>query len=326
MDAPEPHSLPDLHDIQAAAERIRDLIHRTPTLSSRSLGELHGGEVSLKAENLQRAGAFKIRGALNALLVARERAQLGPGGVLTYSSGNHGQAVALAARLLGFTATVVVPEDMARVKRAAVEAYGARIIVCGTTSEDRRLGAMRLARETGAHLIPPYDHPDVIAGQGTIALEVLEDVPELEAVVVPIGGGGLIAGVSIAIKMLRPGVQVIGAEPSTSNDTALSLARGKRVTIPPSKTIADGLRALTPGALTFEAIRRHVDQVLCVDDNEIRQAQRLLLNRAKLLTEPSGAISAAVYCRHGAALAARKVALVLSGGNVDLPLFGETPS
>ncbi len=325
MDPSVPHSLPDLEAIRGAATRLRGLIHRTPLLSSRSLGEIHGVEVYLKPENLQRAGAFKIRGALNALLLAKERGALGPSGVLTYSSGNHGQAVALAAKLLGVAALVVVPEDVTRVKRSAIEGYGASVVPCGTTSEDRHQGALRLAKETGAHIIPPYDHPDIIAGQGTIALEVLEDLPDVEAVILPVGGGGLIAGVSLGLKALRPGVQVIGAEPTTANDTALSLAAGVRVQGLPSRTIADGLRALAPGELTFEAIRRHVDRVLCVDDDEIRHAQRFLLERAKLLTEPSGAITTAVYQRFGSELRARKIVLVLSGGNTDLPPLESGP-
>jgi len=322
-----PFPLPGLDDLWAAASRIRPHVHRTPLLRSRWLEEVCGCEVHLKPENLQRAGAFKIRGAINALLCAQARGELGPAGVLTYSSGNHGQAVALAARILGVSAVVVVPEDITRVKRAAIEGLGARVVACGFTSEDRHRGALEIARESRAHIIPPYDHPDIIAGQGTLALEALEDLPGAEAVVVPVGGGGLLAGVSIGIKSLRPEIRVIGAEPASANDTALSLQAGRRVQTPPSKSVADGLRALTPGELTFEAIRRHVDNVLCVDDDEILAAQQNLLEREKLLVEPSGAVAAAVCARHisrakTVRVRARAVIVVLSGGNAELPLAG----
>lgn len=316
---PQISELPSLDAIRAAHARIKPHIHKTPLLTSRFLGETQGAQVFLKAENLQRAGSFKIRGALNALLTAQARGEIGPAGVITYSSGNHGQAVALAAGIVGCLATIVVPEDIARVKRRAIEGYGGRVVPCGLTSEDRHQGALRRARETGEAIIPPYDHPDIIAGQGTVALEILEDLKDLNAVVVPVGGGGLIAGVSLGIKALCPEAEVIGAEPDTSNDLALSLARGTKVSVPPSKTIADGLRALTPGDLTFEAARRFVSEVWCVPDTSILQAQRILLERAKLLVEPSGAISAAAFLQHGARLRGKSVVLVLSGGNVDLP-------
>lgn len=311
--------MPGIDAIRAAHRRIKSHIHRTPLLSSRSLGALHGATVWLKPENLQRAGSFKIRGALNALLCARERGEIGAAGVLTYSSGNHGQAVALAASILGCRATIVVPEDIARVKLAAIEAYGGRAVTCGLTSEDRHQGALRIARETGAAVIPPYDHPDIIAGQGTIALEVLEELPETDTILVPIGGGGLIAGIAIGTKAIKPTLRVLGVEPSTSNDMALSLESGKKVRIAPSRTIADGLRAITPGNLTFEAAKRHVDRVLCVDDGAILEAQRFLLERAKLLVEPSGAVTAAAFAIHGSELSGTTAVLVLSGGNTDLP-------
>ena len=316
---PPPLDLPGLSQIQAARRRIAAHIHTTPLFSCRSFGERHGAEVHLKAENLQRTGSFKIRGALNALLTARETGRIAGEGVITYSSGNHGQAVALAARILGVRAIVVVPRDIARVKQDAIAGYGAQVVPCGTTSEDRREEAERLAKESGATIIPPYDHPDIIAGQGTIALEVLEALPGADVIIVPVGGGGLISGVAIGTKSLRPEALVFGAEPATSNDMALSLAAGKRVRIDPSRTIADGLRAITPGVLTFEAAQRHLSGVLCVEEAQIRDAQRSILERAKLLVEPSGAVGVAAYLAHGERFAGKKVVAVLSGGNADLP-------
>ena len=314
--------LPDLPEVRAARDRIREHVHRTPLLSSRSLGEAHGARLHLKAENLQRGGAFKIRGALNAVLKARERGDIGPEGVITYSSGNHGQAVALAAQIVGVPGTVFVPEDIAAVKRAAIEEYGARVVPCGLTSVDRQKGAEELAGRTGAFIVPPYDHPDIIAGQGTTALEIVEDLPDVEAILVPVGGGGLISGIAIAAKALKPGVRIIGVEPETANDMALSLAAGRKVSIPPSRTIADGLRALTPGDLTFEAARRCVDEIWCVDDESIVTAQERLLERTKLFVEPSGAAAVAAFLVHGERLRTRTVAVVLSGGNADVPHLG----
>jgi threonine dehydratase len=312
-----PLTLPSLDEVRRARERLLPHVLRTPLLPCPALGGARAARAHLKCENLQRAGSFKIRGALNAMLRAQARGEIGKAGVITYSSGNHGQAVALAARILECPAIVVVPEDVAAVKRAAIEGFGARVVPCGLTSDDRHDGALRIAAETGAAVIPPYDHPDIIAGQGTIALEVIEDLPSAAAILVPVGGGGLIAGISIAARALKPDVRVLAVEPATSNDLALSLVAGKRVRIPPSSTIADGLRALTPGELTFEAIRKHVESVLCVDEASIRRAQRLLLEHAKLLVEPSGAVTAAAYVEHGGDWEAADVVLVVSGGNAD---------
>jgi threonine dehydratase len=313
-----PGPLPGIHDVRIAYNRVRPHVHRTPLLSCRSIEAAHGARLRLKAENLQRGGAFKIRGALNALLEARRRGELGEAGVITYSSGNHGQAVALASRILGCKATILVPEDISRVKKEAIEGYGGRVATCGLTSEDRREGALRLAAETGGKIIPPYDDPLVMAGQGTVALEILQEIGDLDAILVPVGGGGLISGIAITAKALRRGIQVIGVEPEAANDTALSLARGERVRIPAPRTIADGLRAVIPGELTFEAIRKLVDGIWLVSDDAIREAQKLLLERAKLLVEPSGAAALAAYLGRGESLRGRTVAVVLSGGNVDL--------
>ena len=307
--------LPDPIDIATAAERIRPHIHRTPLLRADHLGS---GRLFLKAENLQRAGSFKIRGALNAVLHAREEGRIGAAGVITYSSGNHGQAVALAARIVGCPSTIVAPEDIARVKLRAIEELGGSVVLRGTTSEDRHAGAEEIARKTGAHIIPPYEHPDVIAGQGTVGFEILEDAPDVDLVVVPIGGGGLISGIAIGVKSRSPRTRVVGVEPAGADDTARSLRAGKRVRIDPPRTIADGLRALSPGELTFEAIRRHVDDVWVVADERTSAAQGKLLSRAKLLVEPSGAVSVAAVLDRQAELEGRRIVAVLSGGNTDL--------
>lgn len=314
-----PTSLPVPSDIAQARRRLAPHVHRTPLLSSRSLGKVHGARVWLKPENLQRAGAFKIRGALNALLCARDRGVLGAAGVLTFSSGNHGQAVALAAQIVGTRAVVVVPETIPGVKRSAIETYGASVVVAGRTSEDRHRRALEIERETGAYLVPPYDHPDVIAGQGTVALEILEDLPGTGVILAPVGGGGLLSGVALGANTSPTPPEVVGAEPEGADDTARSLARGERVRLATTDSVADGLRALAPGELTFEIVRRLVRRIWCVSDREILEAQRLLLERAKLLTEPSGATGVAAYLRHGTALAGQEVVIVLSGGNADLP-------
>jgi threonine dehydratase len=311
--------LPSAADLDAAAARLRGRVHRTPILSSRSIGERCGARVYLKCENLQRAGSFKIRGALNACLEAQRANAVGPAGVLTYSSGNHGQAVALAARLLGFPATVVVPEDIPEVKRRAIEGYGGRILACGLTSQERLERALALSRETGAPIIPPFDHPHVIAGQSTVGLEIVEDLPEVETILAPVGGGGLLAGVALAAAARKPAVRVIGVEPEGANAMALSLAAGRIVSLTePPATIADGLRPLAPGPLTFLAASRHVERILVIDDRAIREAQTFLLERAKLLVEPSGAAAAAALLEHGREIEAGTAAVVLSGGNASL--------
>jgi len=311
-------ALPSLADVQAAHRRIQAYVHRTPILSSRFLGDRIGARVHLKAENLQRGGSFKIRGALNAILRAREEGRLGSAPVVTYSSGNHGQGVALAAQIAGCAAVVVVPEDVIGVKRAAMEGYGARVVACGHTSEERRVRAEEIVSETGALMIPPFDHPHVIAGQGTIALEVFADLPGAGAIVVPVGGGGLIAGIALAASALSPDIRIYGVEPETADGMRRSLLAGRPVTISPSRSIADGLRAVRPGDLCFAAARAHVAEVWTVGEESMRMAQRDLLSRAKLLVEPSGAIAVAAIAERSAELAGRTVVAILSGGNTEL--------
>ena len=285
-----------LSDIQAAAERIRGLIHRTPVLTSRTFDALAGASVFFKCENFQRGGAFKIRGAANFILSIPE-ADL-PRGVVTYSSGNHGQAVAIVAESLGIPATIVMPADAPVLKLEATRAHGARIVTYDRATEDREAIGKRIADETGATIVPPYDHPWTIAGQGTAALELLDEAPDLDALVIPIGGGGLISGSSIAARALRPGIRIFGVEPEQGNDTLLSLRAHERVGIPLPETIADGLRASQPGAITFPLIQENVDDVILVSDAEIRAAMKFLLMRMKILVEPSGAASAAAVM-HG---------------------------
>jgi threonine dehydratase len=308
-------------DIREAASRIRSIAKRTPVMTSRGFNAAAGIEAFFKCENLQTGGAFKIRGASN--FVSRLSSEQLARGVVAYSSGNHAQAVAIAARAWGAQATLVMPLDAPRSKVEATRAQGARIVTYDRLREDRTAIGKRIAEETGATLVPPFDHPWTIAGQGTTALELLEDIPDLDALVVPIGGGGLISGCSIAAKHLRPGIRVIGVEPSDANDTFLSLAADRRVEIPPPETIADGLRSPSPGELTFPIIRRNVERVALVTDAEIREAMKFLLARLKILVEPSGAVTAAAALSGKLPAGLGRTGLVLSGGNVDLELLAE---
>jgi threonine dehydratase len=304
------------HDIQAAAERTRALVHRTPVFTSRTLDEMAGARVFFKCENFQRGGAFKIRGASNFIL-SMSPADL-PRGVITYSSGNHGQAVAIAAESVGVAATVVMPTDAPASKMAATRAHGARIVTYDRATEDREAIAHKIANESGATIVPPYDHPWTIAGQGTAALELLTEIPELDALFVPIGGGGLISGSSIAAHAIRPGIRIFGVEPEQGNDTLLSLRAGERVSVAMPETIADGLRATKPGALTFPIIQKHVEDIALVSDPEIRNALLFLLTRMKMLVEPSGAVTAAALMQRPIPAGSRRIGVILSGGNADL--------
>lgn len=308
-------------DIEESSKRIRPIAKRTPVMSSRGFDQAAGFKGFFKCENFQTGGAFKIRGASN--FVSRLRPEQLKRGVVAYSSGNHAQAVAIAARHWGASATLVMPLDAPKSKVEATRAQGARFVTYDRLREDREAIGKRIAEETGATLVPPFDHPWTIMGQGTAALELIEEIPDLDALLVPVGGGGLISGCSIAAKHLRPGIRVIGVEPLDANDTFLSLAEGKRVEIAAPKTIADGLRSPSPGVLTFPIIQRNVERIVLVTDNEIREAMKFLLIRMKILVEPSGAVTAA------AALAGKlggklgRVGLILSGGNVDLEMLAE---
>ncbi len=305
-----------LDDVKAAARRLQGHITRTPVVTSASWDDATGYRVFFKCENLQRAGAFKIRGALNKLLTLtpEERAR----GVIAFSSGNHAQGVALAARMVGTTSLIVMPNDAPALKLEATRGYGAEVVFYDRQRDDREAIARRLAAETGRVLVPPYDDYAIMAGQGTAALELFEDVPTLDGLVTPVGGGGLMAGCSTVARALAPDITIIGVEADTANDTWLSLKKGERVTIPPPSTIADGIRITTPGALTFPVLARNLTDVALVNDDEIRAAVRRLALRAHLVTEPTGAVgAAAVLARRIGVKDGSRVGVVLSGGNVD---------
>ena len=310
-----------LDDVRDAAERIKGVAHRTPVLRSRTLDELVGAEVFLKCENLQRVGAFKFRGAYNAIsrLSAGQLAK----GVAAYSSGNHAQAVALAARELGSSAVILMPADAPRSKRDAVAGYGAEVVTYDRYSEDRAALGAALAADRGLALIPPYEHPHVIAGQGTAALELLEEVADLDVLVAPVGGGGLIAGSAIAAKGLRPGIRVVGVEPEAGDDTKRSLQAGERVSIPVPRTIADAMGANVPGELTFSINRRLVDEIVLVSDDELRDGMRFAFDRLKIVVEPTGGSGLAALLAGRFASPPPRIGVILSGGNVDTIRFVE---
>ncbi|NUR01439.1 MAG: threo-3-hydroxy-L-aspartate ammonia-lyase [Streptomyces sp.] len=308
-----------LDTVRDAAERLKGVAHRTPVLRSRTLDELVGAEVFLKCENFQRVGAFKFRGAYNA--ASRLTPEQLACGIAAYSSGNHAQAVALAARELGTTAVIVMPEDAPRSKVDATVGYGAEIVTYDRYTEDRVAVGQAVAAERGLALIPPYEHPHVMAGQGTAALELLEEAGELDALMVPVGGGGLIAGSATAAKGLHPGIRVIGVEPEAGDDTKRSLEAGRRVSIPVPRTIADGQALDTPGELTFSVNRRLVDGIALVSDDEIRDAMRFAFERLKIVVEPSGATPLAALLAGRVGSLPRRIGVIVSGGNVDADRF-----
>jgi len=311
-----------LDDVRAAAQRLRGRIHRTPVIACQSFDDASGYRVFFKCENLQRAGAFKIRGALNKLLT------LGPAelarGVVAYSSGNHAQGVALAARMVGTSAVICMPTDAPALKLEATKNYGAEVVFYDRQKDDRAAVAQSIVERTGRVLVPPYDDYAIMAGQGTAALELFEDVPSLDALVTPIGGGGLMAGCSTVARSLVPGIAVVGVEADTANDTYLSLRKGERVTIPPPPTIADGIRVTSPGALTFPILRANLTEVSLVTDAEIVVGVRFLALRARIVVEPTGAVGAAAVLAGKLPVArGARVGVVLSGGNIDPALLIE---
>ncbi len=302
-------------DISAAAERIRGVANRTPVMTSRTCNALTGREVFFKCENLQRGGAFKFRGAHNRLsqLSDDEKRR----GVVAFSSGNHAQGVALAAKLLHIPAVVVMPDDAPQVKVDATRGYGAQVVIYNRLTEDREEIARRLSQERGLTFVPPFDDPNIIAGQGTAALELLEEVPDLDALVAPIGGGGLISGCAIAAKGMRPQIAVYGVEPNGANDAQRSLREGQIITIPPPATIADGVRTPAVGKLAFAIMRRLVDAVVLVSDAEILEAVRFALLRMKIVVEPTGAVPIAAVMQNRIPANASRVGVIVSGGNMD---------
>jgi threonine dehydratase len=293
-----------IEDVQAAARRLLHRIHRTPVVSCQSVDDVSGYHVFFKCENLQRAGAFKIRGALNKLLTLTTEER------------------ALAARLVGTTAVICMPKDAPRLKLEATRNYGAEVVFYDRHRDDREAVARKVAAETSRVLVPPYDDYAIMAGQGTAALELFEDVPSLDALVAPVGGGGLLAGCATVARSLIPGLAVFGVETDTANDTLLSLRKGERVTIPPPPTIADGIRLTTPGELTFPILKERLTDIVLVSDDEVRAAVRFLVLRAHLVAEPTGAVGAAAVLSGRLPLPrGARVGVVLSGGNVDPELL-----
>ena len=310
------HLAIQLADVEAAQQRIADFVHHTPLLSCQTLSVLCGCELRLKGEHLQRSGSFKIRGALNRLrqLDAAQKAA----GVVAFSSGNHAQGVALAARLCGTQAVIVMPQDVPQVKLAATRGYGAEVVLYDRLHEDREAIAQRIAQERGAVLVPPFDDPHIMAGQGTIGLEILADWPAVEVLVIPIGGGGLIAGIATAVKALAPHVKVIGVEPEVADDALRSRQAGQIVRIAQPQTLADGVATQAVGQLTFPVMQALVDDIVTVPESAIAESLLLILLRAKQVVEPTAALAVAALVSGRLRLPSRKVVGLLCGGNLDL--------
>jgi threo-3-hydroxy-L-aspartate ammonia-lyase len=311
----------DLDDVRRAAARLDGIARRTPVVTSTTIDDSTGGQVRLKPENLQRAGAFKFRGAYNmvASLPERERAR----GVVTASSGNHAQALALSAAMHGIPAVILMPEDAPASKVAATEGYGARIMRFNRYGDDREALTAELAEREGMAIVPAYDDERIMAGQGTATLELVEDGGALDVLLVPVGGGGLIAGCSTAAEGLCPDCRVVGVEPEVGDDTARSLAAGHRVRVPVGRTIADGQQLDTPGERTFEVVRERVSEVVTVSDAEIVDAMRFAFERLKLVLEPSGASALAALLQGRTEVEGRRTGVILSGGNIDVARFRE---
>ncbi|HEX2017416.1 MAG TPA: threo-3-hydroxy-L-aspartate ammonia-lyase [Aurantimonas sp.] len=312
--------LPVFADVVAARRRLDGIAHRTPVLTSRFADERAGGQLFFKCENLQRAGAFKFRGAYNAIAAlpmdARRR------GVMAYSSGNHAQAIALASRLLDVSATILMPLDSPAMKMAATSGYGAEVVTYDRYAEDRETLARELAAERGLTLIPPYDHFEVIAGQGTAAAELIDETGPLDMLLVCLGGGGLLSGSALAAAALSPGCQVIGVEPEAGDDGRQSLAKGEIVTIPVPHSIADGALTTHLGHLTFPIIQRLASGIVAVSDDALVEAMRFFAERMKLVVEPTGCLAAAAAFSGAVSCKGRRVGVIVSGGNVDLASYG----
>jgi threonine dehydratase len=315
-----------LEDVRAAARRLEGRAHRTPVMRSRTADTLTGAQLFFKCENLQRMGAFKFRGAFNAL--SRFDAVQRRAGAIAFSSGNHAQAIALSARLLGMPSVIVMPQDAPAAKLAATRGYqegqpGSEVVLYDRYREDREAIGARLAAERGMTLIPPYDHPDVMAGQGTAALELIEDVGDLDLLLVCVGGGGLISGCAVAGRSLLPRLRIVGVEPEAGNDTQQSLARGEIVHIETPRTIADGAQTQHSGRLTFPVIQRLVEGIVTVSDTQLVRAMRFFAERLKLVVEPTGVLGAAAALEGVIDVRGLRVGVIVSGGNVDPRRYGE---
>ncbi|TVR16353.1 MAG: threonine/serine dehydratase [Balneolaceae bacterium] len=308
-------SIPTFTSIIEAAERIKSFTTRTPVLQSAWFNDQTGAELFFKCENFQKVGAFKFRGACNA--ISKLPVSEGKKGIVTHSSGNHAQAVALAAKLNGYKATIVMPENAPNVKVAAVKGYGAEIVFCESTIDAREETAQQIVHETGATFIHPYNYPDVIAGQGTAAKELLEEVPELDAIIAPVGGGGLMSGTLIAAKAMKPGIRVFGAEPELADDAYRSLQSGKIEPVLRTDTIADGLRT-SLGELTFRIIQTHIDDLVTVSETSIVREMKNTWERMKIIIEPSCAVPVAALMERKIQVKGMKVGIIITGGNVDL--------
>ncbi len=309
-------SLPTYDDVVQAAERIAGVANRTPVLTSRTVDEAFGAQVFFKCENMQRMGAFKFRGAYNALMKFSPEQRRA--GVVAFSSGNHAQAIALSAKLLGIPATIVMPQDAPAAKVAATRGYGGNVVMYDRYTEDREQIGRDLAQKHGLTLIPPYDHPDVIAGQGTAAKELFEEVGALDAFFVCLGGGGLLSGSALATRALAPSCRLYGVEPEAGNDGQQSFRSGEIVHIDTPQTIADGAQTQHLGNLTFPIIRRDVDDILTATDDELVQCMRFFAERMKIVVEPTGCLGFAAARRMRDELRGKKVGILVSGGNIDL--------
>lgn len=308
-------------DIEQAAARIKGAAHRTPVLTSRTANAMAGAELFFKAENLQRMGAFKFRGAYNA--IARFTDEQKRAGVLTYSSGNHAQAIALSSSLMGIKSAIIMPQDAPELKVRATRGYGGEVILYDRYKENREEIGARLAKERGMTLIPPYDHPDVICGQGTAAKELIEDAGQLDVLLVPLGGGGLLAGCALAAATLSPSCKVIGVEPEAGNDGQQSLRSGQIVDIPVPQTIADGAQTTHLGQHNFAVIQRFVDDIVTVSDEQLKATMRFFAERMKIVVEPTGCLAAAAALHGVVPVAGKRVGILISGGNVDLARFAQ---
>lgn len=317
---PVAQPFPTFDDVVQASQRLDKLAHRTPVYQSRALNDRLGASIHFKCENLQRAGAFKFRGAYNA--IAQLDTKVRQRGVVTFSSGNHAQAVALAARLLGVRATIIMPHDAPKIKKSATLAYGAKIIEYDRMTQDREAIAQDQASEYGFALIPPFDHRDVIAGQGTAVKELIDEVGPLDSLYVPLGGGGLLAGSLLAAQALSPECAVYGVEPEAGDDGLQSFRQGQRVRIEPPASIADGALTQQLGTLTFALIQRYARDICTVTDSQLRDAMRFFAQRMKLVVEPTGCLGAAAVLAKTTELQGQRVGIVVSGGNIDLDDYG----